>query len=83
MKLLLNREIPLVDADLESKPHWLWVNYDAVLAQKINLAAEEARNRANKASEKEKLLRLLDEKQNEALRALTPEEIQERLKALA
>ena len=44
--------------------------------------AEEARNRANKASEKEKLLRLLDEKQNEALRALTPEEIQERLKAL-
>jgi hypothetical protein len=45
--------------------------------------AEEARNRANKASEKEKLLRLLDEKQNEALRALTPEEIQERLKALA
>ena len=37
--------------------------------------AEEARNRANKASEKEKLLRLLDEKQNEALRALTPEEI--------
>ena len=45
--------------------------------------AEEARNRATKASEKEKLLRLLDEKQNEALRALTPEEIQERLKALA
>lgn len=45
--------------------------------------AEEARNRANKASEKEKLLRLLDEKHNEALRALTPEEIQERLKALA
>ena len=45
--------------------------------------AEEARNRANKASEKEKLLRLLDEKQNDALRALTPEEIQERLKALA
>ena len=45
--------------------------------------AEEARNRANKASEKEKLLRLLDEKQNEALRALTPEEIQERLKELA
>ena len=45
--------------------------------------AEDARNRANKASEKEKLLRLLDEKQNEALRALTPEEIQERLKALA
>ena len=45
--------------------------------------AEEARNRANKATEKEKLLRLLDEKQNEALRALTPEEIQERLKALA
>ena len=45
--------------------------------------AEEARNRTNKASEKEKLLRLLDEKQNEALRALTPEEIQERLKALA
>ena len=45
--------------------------------------AEEARNRANKASEKEKLLRLLDEKQNEALRSLTPEEIQERLKALA
>ena len=45
--------------------------------------AEEARNRANKASEKEKLLRLLDEKQNEALRALTPEELQERLKALA
>ena len=45
--------------------------------------AEEACNRANKASEKEKLLRLLDEKQNEALRALTPEEIQERLKALA
>ena len=45
--------------------------------------AEEARNRANKASEKEKLLRLLDEKQNEALRALTPEEIQELLKALA
>ena len=45
--------------------------------------AEEARNRANKSSEKEKLLRLLDEKQNEALRALTPEEIQERLKALA
>ena len=45
--------------------------------------AEEARNRVNKASEKEKLLRLLDEKQNEALRALTPEEIQERLKALA
>ena len=45
--------------------------------------AEEARNRANRASEKEKLLRLLDEKQNEALRALTPEEIQERLKALA
>ena len=45
--------------------------------------AEEARNRANKVSEKEKLLRLLDEKQNEALRALTPEEIQERLKALA
>lgn len=45
--------------------------------------AEEARNKANKASEKEKLLRLLDEKQNEALRALTPEEIQERLKALA
>lgn len=45
--------------------------------------AEEARNRANKASEKEKLLRLLDEKQNEALRALTPEEIQERLNALA
>lgn len=44
--------------------------------------AEEARNRANRASEKEKLLRLLDEKQNEALRALTPEEIQERLKAL-
>ena len=44
--------------------------------------AEEARNRANKASEKEKLLRLLDEKQNEALRTLTPEEIQERLKAL-
>ena len=44
--------------------------------------AEEARDRANKASEKEKLLRLLDEKQNEALRALTPEEIQERLKAL-
>ena len=44
--------------------------------------AEEARNR-DKASEKEKLLRLLDEKQNEALRALTPEEIQERLKALA
>ena len=44
--------------------------------------AEEARNRATKASEKEKLLRLLDEKQNEALRALTPEEIQERLKAL-
>ena len=44
--------------------------------------AEEARNRTNKASEKEKLLRLLDEKQNEALRALTPEEIQERLKAL-
>ena len=42
MKLLLNREIPLVDADLESKPHWLWVNYDTVLAQKINLAAEES-----------------------------------------
>lgn len=42
MKLLLNREIPLVDADLESKPHWLWVNYDAVLAQKIDLAAEES-----------------------------------------
>ena len=42
MKLLLNREIPLVDADLESKPHWLWVNYDAVLAQKISLAAEES-----------------------------------------
>ena len=41
MKLLLNREIPLADADLESKPHWLWVNYDTVLAQKINLAAEE------------------------------------------
>jgi hypothetical protein len=42
MKLLLNREIPLVDADLESKPHRLWVNYDVVLAQKINLAAEES-----------------------------------------
>ena len=42
MKLLLNREIPLVDADLESNPHWLWVNYDTVLAQKINLAAEES-----------------------------------------
>lgn len=42
MKLLLNREIPLVDADLESKPHWLWVNYDTILAQKINLAAEES-----------------------------------------
>ena len=42
MKLLLNREIPLVDADLESKPHWLWVNYDVVLAQTIVLAAEES-----------------------------------------
>ena len=42
MKLLINREIPLVDADLESKPHWLWVNYDVVLAQKIDLAAEES-----------------------------------------
>ena len=42
MKLLLNREIPLVDVDLESKPHWLWVNYDAVLAQTIDLAAEES-----------------------------------------
>ena len=42
MKLLLNREISLVDADLESKPHWLWVNYDVVLAQKIDLAAEES-----------------------------------------
>ena len=42
MKLLLNREIPLVDADLESKPHWLWVNYDVVLAQTIDLAAEES-----------------------------------------
>lgn len=53
-----------------------------IIAVKLQ-EAEEARNRANKASEKEKLLRLLDEKQNEALRALTPEEIQERLKALA
>ena len=52
-----------------------------IIAVKLQ-EAEEARNRANKASEKEKLLRLLDEKQNEALRALTPEEIQERLKAL-
>ena len=42
MKLLLNREIPLVDADLESKPHWIWVNYDVVLAQTIDLAAEES-----------------------------------------
>ena len=42
MKLLLNREIPLVDADLELKPYWLWVNYDAVLAQTIDLAAEES-----------------------------------------
>ena len=42
MKLLINREIPLVDADLESKPYWLWVNYDVVLAQKIDLAAEES-----------------------------------------
>lgn len=42
MKLLINKEIHLVDADLESKPHWLWVNYDAVLAQKISLAAEES-----------------------------------------
>ena len=42
MKLLINREIPLVDADLESKPHWLWVNYDVALAQKIDLAAEES-----------------------------------------
>ncbi len=42
MKLLINREIPLVDADLESKPHWLWVNYDTILAQKITLAAEES-----------------------------------------
>ena len=42
MKLLINREISLVDADLESKPHWLWVNYDVVLAQKIDLAAEES-----------------------------------------
>lgn len=42
MKLLLNREILLVDADLESKPHWLWVNYDTVLAQTISLAAEES-----------------------------------------
>lgn len=42
MKLLINREIPLVDVDLESKPHWLWVNYDVVLAQKIYLAAQES-----------------------------------------
>jgi len=52
-----------------------------IIAVKLQ-EVDEAHNRANKASEKEKLLRLLEEKQNESLRSLTADEIAERLKAL-
>lgn len=46
-------------------------------------AAEEARIKANKADEKEKLLRLLEEKQTEQLRSLSAEQIAERIKELS
>jgi len=44
--------------------------------------AETAREKANRAEEKEKLLRLLEEKQTEKLRSLSAEEIAERIKEL-
>ena len=53
-----------------------------IIAVKIQ-ARDEAAARAAKAAEKEKLLRLLGEKQDEALRALTPEEIIRRINELS
>lgn len=46
-------------------------------------AAEEARTKANQAEEKQKLLRLLEEKQIEQLRSLSVEQIAERIKELS
>lgn len=44
--------------------------------------ADEARTRAARAEEKQKLLKILGDKQDAALQALTQEEIAERIKAL-
>jgi hypothetical protein len=52
-----------------------------IIAVKLE-EAEAARSRAARAEEKQKLLKVLGDKQDEALKALTPEEIAERLKAL-
>lgn len=41
MRLLINTDIPLIDPDLGSKPHWIDVNDRVVLAQKITLYTEE------------------------------------------
>ena len=53
-----------------------------IIAVKIQ-ARDEAAIRAAKAAEKEKLLRLLGEKQDEALRTLTPEELIRRINELS
>lgn len=52
-----------------------------VIAAKMS-DAEAAKNRAARAEEREKLLKILADKQNAALGELSVEQIQERLKAL-
>ena len=46
------------------------------------LAAEQAKNRAAKSAEREKLISILSEKQDEALKSLTPEEILKKISDL-
>lgn len=49
----------------------------------VRLAEQEAAARSKEiADERQKLLKLLDEKKDEALRAMTPEEIQKKLESL-
>lgn len=52
-----------------------------IIAVKIEVA-ETARNKAAKSAEREKLLGILAEKQDEALKALTPDELAKRIAEL-